>query len=429
VEQLTFGPFRLEIAAGRLLRDGVDIELRRQAFQALRVLLRNTGRNVCFEQMIREAWEGTLVSRHTVAVTVGEVRKALEEYGSWIAYRPKLGYRLEPPKSEDLMRKGWHFQSRCTREGFEKALDCFERAALRDSTDSRPLEAMCRTYLSLGTCGMRPPREMYRAFLAVYRQAVALAGMTPELRSDRGHGLHIYERRPVEAESELLRARRESARRASVDIRLTMLYASLGRLDEALDIVEEAKGADALWPMVTATEINVLFCRREFDRAVACGQQAIELHPYLALARLFYAQALEFSGRMDDALAQYRLASVLSPDLPWLRALEATCLAHHGRQNEAAGLCKQLQQTRVTDYVDAYYMALLRDALGDSAGAFQELERAFEENSAALPILDVDPKMDSLRRDPRFANLRDRLFGDANPLRHITQPFQIAAAC
>lgn len=320
MEQLTFGPFRLEIGTGRLFRDGVEIELRRQAFQALRVLLHNSGRNVCYEQMIREAWDGTLVSRHTVAVTVGEVRKALEEYGSWITYRPKLGYRLEAPQSEDLMRKAWHFHSRCTREGFEKAIDCFQRAALRDTTDPRPLEGMCRTYLALGTCGMRPPHEMYRAFLAVYHQAVALAGLTPELRSDRGHGLHIFERRPVEAESELLRARRESARRAAVDIRLTMLYASLGRLDEALDVVTEAKDADALWPMVTATEVNVYLCRREFDRAVACGQQALELHPYLAMARLFYAQALEFSGRVEEALIQYRLASVLSPDLSWLRA-------------------------------------------------------------------------------------------------------------
>jgi len=428
VEQLNFGPFRLEIGASRLLRDGLEIELRHQAFQALRVLLRNSGRNVCYEQMIQEAWGGTLVSRHTVAVTVGEVRKALEEYGSWIAHRPKLGYRLEAPQSEDWMRKGWHCHDRCTREGFEKAIDCFRRAALRDHADSRPLEALARTYLVLGTCGMRAPREMYRAFQATYRQAVALGGVTPELRSDRGHGLHIFERRPVEAESELLRAHHDSARRASVDIRLTMLYMSLGRLDEALEAIDEAKGADPLWPPVMATEVNLRFCRREFQAAVDCGQQALELHPYLALARLFYAQALEFSGRAEEALAQYRLASVVTPDLPWLRALEATCLAKRGCQSEAAALYKQLQQSRATDYVDAYYMALLRDALGDRDGAFRELERAFDENSAALPILDIDPKMDSLRRDPRFALLRDRVFSDANPLRNMTQPLQIAAA-
>ena len=429
MEELKFGPFQLEVSSGRLLRDGTEVPLRRQAVQALRVLLRNSGRTVCFEQMIQEAWEGTQVSRHTVAVTVGEVRRALDEYGTWITHRPKLGYRLEAPPCEDWVRKGWHLHNRCTREGFEKAIDCFQKAAARDSADPRPLEGLCRMYLVLGTCGMRPPREMYRAFLNVYRKAVSLAGVTPELRSNRGLSLHIFERKPAEAESELLRARRESPRRAAVDICLAMLYASLGRLDEALDAVAEAKGADALSPIVAPVEINLYFCRREFDRAITFGEQALELHPYLALARLFYGQALEYVGRTDDALGQYRLAMTLSPDLPWLRTLEAACLARQGRRREASSLYGQLEQSRSVEYVDAYYMALLRDALGDRNGAFVELERAFEENSAALPILDIDPKMDSLRRDPRYVLFRDRLFWDANPLRNITQPVQIAAAC
>ena len=60
---------------------------------------------------------------------------------------------------------------------------------------------------------------------------------------------------------------------------------------------------------------------------------------------------------------------------------------------------------RATDYVDAYYMALLREAIGDREGALGELIRAFAENSTALPILNVDPKMDSLRADPRFRGL------------------------
>jgi DNA-binding winged helix-turn-helix (wHTH) protein len=45
--------------------------------------------------MIREAWDGISVSRNTVAVTIAEVKKVLQEYGSWIRCRPKLGYRLE----------------------------------------------------------------------------------------------------------------------------------------------------------------------------------------------------------------------------------------------------------------------------------------------------------------------------------------------
>ena len=53
--ELTFGPFTLDSSATRLLRDGVDVKLRPQALQALRVLLRHGGQTVRYEQMIAEA--------------------------------------------------------------------------------------------------------------------------------------------------------------------------------------------------------------------------------------------------------------------------------------------------------------------------------------------------------------------------------------
>jgi DNA-binding winged helix-turn-helix (wHTH) protein len=428
VEQLTFGPFRLEVSGGRLLREGVDIELRRQALQVLRVLLSNTGRNVGYEQMIREAWEGTLVTRHTVAVTVAEVRKALDEYGVWITHRPKLGYRLEAPEREDWIRKAWHIHNRCTREGFETALNWFQKAAARDSADPRPLEGMCRMYLALGACGMRPPQQMSPAFEAVYRRAVALAGLTPELRLNRGHWLHIFGRRPAEAEAELLQVRKDARQRAPVNLCLAQIYMAVGRLDEAVEIIEEAKEADAFWPIVAPVEIHLYLCRREFDRAEAYGRQALELHPYMGFARLFYGLALELSGKLEYALAEYRQARALMPDLPWLPALEAKCLHKIGCRTEAAELFQSLQQSRTAEYVDAYHMAILRNALGDRHGAFAELERAFQENSAALFLLNVDPQMDSLRRDSRFEQFRKRLFQPPDPMQHAPESVQIAAA-
>ncbi len=98
MEQVAFGPFRLDMAGNRLLRDGSELELRPQALHALRALIQNSGRHVGYEQMISQAWDGNLVSKHTVAVTINEVKKVLGEYGGWIRYRPKLGYRLDVPK-------------------------------------------------------------------------------------------------------------------------------------------------------------------------------------------------------------------------------------------------------------------------------------------------------------------------------------------
>ena len=60
---------------------------------------------------------------------------------------------------------------------------------------------------------------------------------------------------------------------------------------------------------------------------------------------------------------------------------------------------------------------MLLDALGDRDQAFQELERAYHEKSPVLFTLNVDPKMDGMRKDGRFALLRDKVFGnkDAAP--------------
>jgi DNA-binding winged helix-turn-helix (wHTH) protein len=97
MSEVSFGPFLLDPSSTRLLRDGVEVKLRPQAFQALRTLLRHSGQSIGYEQMMAEAWEGTFVSRHTVDVTIGEVRKSLGEYGRWITHRPKVGYCLEVP--------------------------------------------------------------------------------------------------------------------------------------------------------------------------------------------------------------------------------------------------------------------------------------------------------------------------------------------
>jgi tetratricopeptide (TPR) repeat protein len=410
MEQITFGPFRLDTTTTTLLRDGRELELRPQAFHALRALIHNRGRYVGYAQMINQAWDGNLVSKHTVAVTIGEVKKTLGEFGLWISYRPKLGYRLDVPHSDDLVKQGWHFWTRRTREGFEKALDCFQQAAIENPSDFRAFEGISLCYLLLGTYGMRVPREMYNGFLQAHRRAVELCGLTPERRADRAHGLHLFEHKLEEAETELLRAQEESPESPEVYVRLTMLYVTEGRLDDALNILLRARSTHSLWPTVPANEILIRFFRREFESAVACGKKALELHPYLYLGRLFYGESLEHSGKVSQALEQYQLAVIMSPDLPWLQAVQGACLAKHGHRKEAMAILAELLQVRKTQYVDAYFMAVLHDALGDRDQAFQELERAFHEKSPALFAMRVDPRLDNLREDTRFLALVTRVF-------------------
>src|SRR5262245_4077639 len=305
-QEVEIGPFLIDLSTGRLLREGLELGLRPPACRVFKTLIQNRGQHVDYEHMIAEAWGGIVVSRHTVDVTVGEVKKVLQEFGSWITHRPKIGYRLNVPKSEELVRKGWHFWNRRTREGFEKALACFQAAALEDGTDFRVYEGLAATYLMLGTYCLYAPRDVYGPAFEALDRATALTGMTPDLRINRAHGIHIFERDFARAESEFLLAERENPTLTRMYGFLAMLYVSMGRFDDAHATLAKGYKVDPLFPVLPAVEVSVHFFARNYEQAIACGRKSLELHPYILVGRCYYAQALDYAGRLDEALTEYR---------------------------------------------------------------------------------------------------------------------------
>lgn len=360
--------------------------------------------------MIRQAWDGVRVSKHTVTVTMGEVKRALGEYGAWISCHPRLGYSIEIPASEELLRTGWHHMNRRTREGLEKAVRCFDQAAVSIGSESRALEGVSRAYLLLGSYSMHSPRECYSKFKAAHDRVVELRGYSAELLVDMAMGLHLFERKFAEAEALLLRALSEHPRLASAYLRLSMLYVSSRRLTEAEDALRRARAADGLGPAVALIQILVDMSRRDFEAAAESGRRAMELHPHFPTAVVFYGSALEAMGKHQQALEQYRLACLLAPDIPWHRTLEAACLAKIGHVDEARAILSDLNKLRAYEYVDGYHLSILLHTLGETDAAFQELETANQIGCPTLTMMDVDSKLDPLRSDPRFAALRARIF-------------------
>ena len=405
---ITFGPFRLDLASNRLFRDGAEVRMRPQAFHVLRALAAHGGRSLDGDQLMREAWAGTTVSRHTVHVTLGEVRRILGDCGSWIVHQPKGGYSLRIPKSDTLIRHGWHFLSQRSRDGFERALECFDEAAAEAPRDSRAFEGQAHCYLMMASFGTRPGRQMFEAFLRAYESAVALVGPTPELRCNHAHAIHMYQRRLPEALAEFDGVLAEQPSMALAHVRKTLLLVTMGDLDGALECASRAAGEDPLHPLTAVASLNVRLWRREFDIAAQLGARAVELHPYFLLARAYCGMALECTGRLEDALAQYRIGAVITHGLPWALALEGGCLVKLGRTDEARAILDGLLARRRAEYVDPYAVARLQHALGHVDEAFADLERAIDDGVGGLYAIRFDPLLDPFRRDPRFACLLDR---------------------
>ena len=406
------GPFQVDVRTCRVLRDGIAVRLRNQAFHVLKVLAWNTGNYVDYEELLREAWDGRRVSRHTVASTVGAVRTALAECGNWIIYKPKLGYCLRIPRSEDLARTGWHVLNRCTPEGLDMAIQYFREMTRQEPSNVEGFYGMARCYFKMLACGIGAPRDVYRRLQYALNRAVAVGGWSAQIHTEMAWGLWLVEGNVEEAQTHLDISLKADPSRASPHMCQALIHASHKRLDAALESLNRARLADPLQASLSASEILVRLCRHEWQAAVEVGVEAVKIHPYLHFERTYYAQALEFAGDIQEALTQYRNASALAPAVRSVRALEARCLARNGQRDAALAILEELKQIRVSAYVDAYYMALVMGALGRREEAFQELERAVDEHSTNLYMLHVDPKMDDLRADHmRFSAISANLSG------------------
>ncbi|HET7844807.1 MAG TPA: winged helix-turn-helix domain-containing protein [Xanthomonadales bacterium] len=93
-----FGPFTLEPRERRLVRDGVAVDLRPKAFEALVLLVTRAGSLVGKEEFFAVLWPRVIVGDASLNKCVWQLRQALgDEDGRYIETVPKAGYRFVAP--------------------------------------------------------------------------------------------------------------------------------------------------------------------------------------------------------------------------------------------------------------------------------------------------------------------------------------------
>jgi pimeloyl-ACP methyl ester carboxylesterase/DNA-binding winged helix-turn-helix (wHTH) protein len=90
-----FGPFALDVAAGRLTREGREIKLRPKVYAVLRLLIENEGRLVSKDALFETVWPGRFASDDSLCRALTDVRAALGEHAGLVATVPKRGYRFD----------------------------------------------------------------------------------------------------------------------------------------------------------------------------------------------------------------------------------------------------------------------------------------------------------------------------------------------
>ncbi|MBV9959991.1 MAG: tetratricopeptide repeat protein, partial [Acidobacteria bacterium] len=146
----------------------------------------------------------------------------------------------------------------------------------------------------------------------------------------------------------------------------------------------------------------------QYERAIEQARRTLLIDPQFVGALCLLGWCYEQQGLYDMAIEQLRQAADIS-GLPEVKAMVGHAYAVAGRVNESRAVLDELLAQSGQRYVTPYYTAVICAGLGDADEAFAWLERAFHERDEWLLHLKVDPKLDPLREDTRFAELLRRI--------------------
>ena len=98
--EIRLGPFRLDVANARVLRDGRPVALTPRAFDVLHYLARRPDQLVTKDELLAAVWRDVVVGDASVKVCVREIRRALADDAAaptYIGTVHRRGYRFLAP--------------------------------------------------------------------------------------------------------------------------------------------------------------------------------------------------------------------------------------------------------------------------------------------------------------------------------------------
>ena len=173
---------------------------------------------------------------------------------------------------------------------------------------------------------------------------------------------------------------------------------------KALALADRAIALDPLQGIGHVRRAQILLTLRNYPASIAASRKALEIAPQLIVSHRLIAECLMLMNR--GAEAKLELTKVPADDP--LRSIDEAILA--ARSRDLARAERMVAQLR-GQFGDAasYQYAEVYAQIGDANRAFAELDNAVRAKDPGLQALKVDPWLDPIRGDPRYAALLKRL--------------------
>ena len=302
-----------------------------------------------------------------------------------------------------LYVKGRYFSDRWEAADRAKALEFFQQAIASDPSYAAAYAGLAEVYAEQAFGG--GGAEKRALGFAAAKKAVALDGGLAEAHAALGLSLFL-DLKWADSQPELEQAIALNANSVTAHQDYGWYLAFEGRFPESLAQMELAQSLDPSSFAIAYTTGNILYWHREYDRSIEQYRKALEIQPGAVSAVESFGDSYLAKNQCAEATESYARGEELSGNPDFAAALRSSY-----KVSGCSGMIqKQLELDRdpsSRDYnlFDAAGFAAL---LGKKDEAFQLLEKAYAERTGIV-FLKIEPQMDNLRSDPRYADLLRRV--------------------
>ena len=182
-----------------------------------------------------------------------------------------------------------------------------------------------------------------------------------------------------------------------------------GRAQEAIEEGNRAHQLDPLSPIIGYAQGDSYHYSHQFDKAIEMYSKVIADTPNFGIAHQGLAFSYWAEHKYPQAIQEFKSGAQLTGnknDAEYADALDAGFRSGGwpGALRKGIEVLLALRKAR-TGYVFPVQIAELYSDLGDKEHAFQWLDTAYQEHDTSLTSLRTDFTFDSLRSDPRYAEL------------------------
>ncbi len=307
-------------------------------------------------------------------------------------------------QAHDLYIQGRYYWNKRSVESVQKSIDLFRQATSLDPNYAAAWSGLSDALILAGSYGngfLSPGEAMPMAKSAALK-ALAIDDSSAEAHTSLAYISLMWDWDFARAESEFKRAIEISPGYVNAHHWYSHELAALGRLSESHEESEMALGLDPTDVVINEHMAWHHMMAREYDRSIPQALKAVQLDPSFVQAHRVLALDYLYSGRNQEACAEFETGVKLSHDDPVANAYLARCYALTHREAEARRILSQLEKASAERYTSAAEIAAVYSALNSSDSALKWLDRACDERAGSLIYLNIDRVWDPLRSNPRF---------------------------